>query len=330
MRLSLLFLAVLLISACCGNSRSTAQNESNTDNTSVNQIDSSIYIKPTNKSSVMELAQKIKQLGKNSIVLDICKRENYKLCGSRFGGLPDVPAGFEWPTYTSQNSYDKGQTYALDFMLQVNCADLAKYDTDHLLPDHGLLLFFYSLDSRATCIEPTQKDAARVYWFEDISTLAPIDEAAVPEDYYKLPMTKIAMSHEMSYPSIQEFLMIEPTTYEEYDTAQAELGTSNEGIFNALRMLGWPDTVQCSMPSDCELLEQGYDLSDYDKIPQQVKEQACKTALDRWVLLLQLNTVEEGEVATFGDDGTLFFFIPKEDLLARRFDRVWMQLQCIY
>lgn len=43
-----------------------------------------------------------------------------------------------------------------------------------------------------------------------------------------------------------------------------------------------------------------------------------------------MNTVEEGEVATFGDDGTLFFFIPKEDLLARRFDRVWMQLQCIY
>lgn len=155
MRLSLLFLAVLLISAGCGNSRSTAQNESNTDNTSVNQTDSSIYIKPTNKSSVMELAQKIKQLGKNSIVLDICKRENYKLCGSRFGGLPDVPAGFEWPTYTSQNSYDKGQTYALDFMLQVNCADLAKYDTDHLLPDHGLLLFFYSMASEVSGDNPT-------------------------------------------------------------------------------------------------------------------------------------------------------------------------------
>lgn len=133
----------------------------------------------------------------------------------------------------------------------------------------------------------------------------------------------------MSLPTVADYFDIDQTTYEEYEAAEAELDIDEERV-NSSRMLGWPDTVQCSMPSDCELLEQGYDLSDYDKIPQQVKEQACKTALDRWVLLLQLNTVEEGEVATFGDDGTLFFFIPKEDLLARRFDRVWMQLQCIY
>ena len=327
MRLSLLFLAVLLISAGCGNSRSTAQNESNTDNTSVNQIDSSIYIKPTNKSSVMELAQKIKQLGKNSIVLDICKRENYKLCGSRFGGLPDVPAGFEWPTYTSQNSYDKGQTYALDFMLQVNCADLAKYDTDHLLPDHGLLLFFYSMASEVSGDNPTKKDAARVYWFEDLSALAPIDEAAVPKDYQPYPITRISVSQEMSLPTVADYFDIDQTTYEEYEAAEAELDIDEERV-NSSRMLGWPVPVQGSMNVFCELLEQGYDLLDYNNIPKDVKEQAKKTAFDNWVLLLQLNTLEDGDLIMFGDWGCLYFFIPREDLLARRFDRVWMQMQC--
>lgn len=327
MRLSLLFLAVLLISAGCGNSRSTAQNESNTDNTSVNQIDSSIYIKPTNKSSVMELAQKIKQLGKNSIVLDICKRENYKLCGSRFGGLPDVPAGFEWPTYTSQNSYDKGQTYALDFMLQVNCADLAKYDTDHLLPDHGLLLFFYSMASEVSGDNPTEKDAARVYWFEDLSALAPIDEAAVPKDYQPYPITRISASQEMSLPTVADYFDIDQTTFEEYEAAEAELDIDEERV-NSSRMLGWPVPVQGSMNVFCELLEQGYDLLDYNNIPKDVKEQAKKTAFDNWVLLLQLNTLEDGNLIMFGDYGCLYLFIPREDLLARRFDRVWMQMQC--
>lgn len=41
-----------------------------------------------------------------------------------------------------------------------------------------------------------------------------------------------------------------------------------------------------------------------------------------------MNTLEDGNLIMFGDYGCLYFFIPREDLLARRFDRVWMQMQC--
>lgn len=51
--------------------------------------------------------------------------------------------------------------------------------------------------------------------------------------------------------------------------------------------------------------------------------------LDRWRLLFQLDSFQAGDFTlSFGDWGSIYFFIPKEDLAARRFDRVWLILQC--
>lgn len=150
-------------------------------------------------------------------------------------------------------------------MLQVNCADLAKYDTDHLLPDHGLLLFFYSMASEVSGDNPTEKDAARVYWFEDLSALAPIDEAAVPKDYQPYPITRISASQEMSLPTVADYFDIDQTTYEEYEAAEAELDIDEERV-NSSRMLGWPVPAQGSMNVFCELLEQGYDITIFPRM----------------------------------------------------------------
>ena len=53
----------------------------------------------------MNMKEKLESLGKNSIVLKIAKKEKYKLCATRFGGKPDVPPDFVWPTYEGE-SYD--------------------------------------------------------------------------------------------------------------------------------------------------------------------------------------------------------------------------------
>ena len=50
---------------------------------------------------------------------------------------------------------------------------------------------------------------------------------------------------------------------------------------------------------------------------------------DDWTLLFQLDTVEqEGFSLMFGDGGRIYFYIRKEDLRAKRFDRIWLVLQC--
>ena len=46
----------------------------------------------------MNMKEKLESLGKNSIRLKIARKETYKLGATRFGGKPDVPPDFVWPT----------------------------------------------------------------------------------------------------------------------------------------------------------------------------------------------------------------------------------------
>ena len=69
--------------------------------------------------------------------------------------------------------------------------------------------------------------------------------------------------------------------------------------------------------------------SGWNKIPKEVRQRAIESARDRWMLLLQLDTVECGDFEPmFGDCGHIYFYITKEELAARRFDQVWLILQC--
>ena len=50
---------------------------------------------------------------------------------------------------------------------------------------------------------------------------------------------------------------------------------------------------------------------------------------EEWTLLFQFGSILDGEdEVMFGDLGSIFFCIRKEDLAARKFDDVWLILQC--
>ncbi len=80
------------------------------------------------------------------------------------------------------------------------------------------------------------------------------------------------------------------------------------------------------------MASQGYYLGDkegWDRVPEENRKRAEETARDRWMLLFQLDTVVCGDFELmFGDCGRIYFYITKEDLKERRFDRVWLILQC--
>lgn len=98
----------------------------------------------------MNMKEKLELLGKNSIVLKIAKKEKYKLGATRFGGKPDVPPDFVWPTYEGESYDHVVKDRPLTFLAQFNCEELAQFDKEHLLPDHGLLSFFYETDTQWT------------------------------------------------------------------------------------------------------------------------------------------------------------------------------------
>ena len=141
------------------------------------------------------------------------------------------------------------------------------------------------------------------------------------------------MDSKTSYPSWQDFSEMVPDEDDDdaFGVAWEELtGEDPEDPDDRSQLLGWPDVIQNSMFAECDLVTQGYYLGNgWVKIPKEVRQQAEETACDRWMLLFQLDTVELGDFELmFGDCGHIYFYITKEDLAARRFDRIWLILQC--
>lgn len=237
-----------------------------------------------------------------------------------------------WPTYKGKYfDSDVEENRPLVFLAQFNCAEIVRFDTEHLLPDHGLLSFFCVNDIYAAT------NGGRVYWFEDTSVLYPTDYPADMRDEDKLYATTFEMKSECSYPAFEEYLKLFPDKnnlefetdddeelYEAFcdEFSAAWWNLSKDGNNNYL--LGWPINRQDSQFGWCELASLGY-AGGSRKIPHEVRQRAEESAHERWQLLLQLN---ESMLSGFCfSDGLLQFFISKEDLAARRFDRVWFTAQ---
>ena len=63
---------------------------------------------------------------------------------SHFWGNPSLPQGMEYPQYTD----DEGEDFPYVFICQINLRDLKTFcgDSQYLLPEDGLLLFFARID----------------------------------------------------------------------------------------------------------------------------------------------------------------------------------------
>ena len=67
---------------------------------------------------------------------------------------------------------------------------------------------------------------------------------------------------------------------------------------------------------------------DYEDLSDEEEAEVLQCAKD-WTLLLQLGTLTKGDwELMWGDCGSLYFYIRKEDLKNCRFDRIWFSLQC--
>lgn len=70
--------------------------------------------------------QLLRSLEKNSIRLTIAGPAPAGIAATRFGGVPDVPADFQWPIFTTA-TFDDDEILPrpLSFLAQFNCAELA-------------------------------------------------------------------------------------------------------------------------------------------------------------------------------------------------------------
>ena len=277
----------------------------------------------------MDMRDLLTRLRRSGIALEIADEEPYRCGGTRFGGRPDVPPGFVWPCFEGTGLEDgEKKNRPLAFLAQFALEEMRPFDTGHLLPDHGVLSFFYEVESQPWGFDPQDAGCARVFWFEDAAALAPAEYPPDLSQEARFPALHIGARQAFFYPQWEDFELAWPDAGAE-DFEEARDALIGEAAEDDSRLLGWPEILQNSMAVECELVTRGYYLGDWRDVPDEVYRRAKQTALDNWLLLFQLGPVASGDFELmFGDGGNLYFYIRREDLLSRRFERAWLISQC--
>ncbi len=272
------------------------------------------------------LKKVLKSLKKNQIQLVPSHRAVTRPDETKLGGKPFLPAGFEWPVFTDKN---EGITRPLSFFCQVNLKDIAPLDKDQMLPDHGMLYFFYECASFCWGFDPDDKGVAPVYYYEDTTGFVPCAVPAELDPEYTIPEISVQFTSGDSFPQFEEFECYSDLNpdWEDYDDVLEKLGVDPEEEGERHKLLGYADLIQGEILTECERARRGL----YSGNPESYRS-TTKDIADHakdWVLLLQLSTISKGDFEwMFGDCGSLFYYIRKEDLAARRFENGWFSVQC--
>ena len=280
----------------------------------------------------LQLKKILKALRKNEISVTVCKANpNASAYRSKFGGKPAVPADFVWPYFASADYDGETANRPLSFLCQINLEEIAVYDKENVLPKKGLLLFFYELETMCWGYDPEENGCARVYYFEDVNGLS---AAELPEDIredYRLKEYDLSFEAKASYPSFEELDCHAETDFdfEVYDEILEKMGCDIDPERH--KLLGYADPLQGEMLTECERVTRGLycgDAESYRNTPED-EEAAILEAAPDWILLFQMTSIDEEDCCLmFGDMGNIYFYIRKQDLQARNFDKIWLSLQC--
>lgn len=285
-----------------------------------------------NKEKLKELLLK---LAKNEIRISYQATDEALPAGSsKIGGNPSVPEDFVWPRYLGESYDDVIKERPLSFMAQIDLEEVKIYDEEQLLPQTGILSFFYEQMSMPWGFSPEDQGAAKVYYFPEKEKLISMEAPDDMDEEAVMPEFAVTFEKQISLPGFEDFrekIADVEIEWEDYDECCTECGYSPDEWGEVTKLLGYPDTIQSPMEEECEALRRGYRQGcpeDFEAIPESVWEDIREKSKD-WMLLFQMGTVEgEEQEYMFGDCGHIYFWIRKQDLKNREFDKIWLILQC--
>ena len=274
------------------------------------------------KHNLSHLADTFESYIRESLVLKTTSISNddVEIGLSKIGGLPDLSTSFEWPQWNNKH---------LSFVCQINLSDLPRMNFLNVLPQEGLLSFFYTFEQDAWGFSPEHKGGWRIIF----SLSETLSRHGLPNDLAakngKYSSCRISFQHSITIPNAESIYMKDfelknfDKNYinfcEEFDTMY-----SKENIIH--RLLGHPDPVQGAMEVECQLASNGI----YCGNPDGYKDPgapALRSGARDWRLLLQIDSDEKASMM-WGDVGRIYYWIRKDDLAARNFNNAWFDLQC--
>jgi len=239
---------------------------------------------------------------------------------NKIGGIPWLKKGEEWP-----RSKD-GEPFL--FLLQIDLEELAPFDIEKKLPLNGILSFYFS---------STNWEEGLVIYYEDKKDLV---QAELPNEYHKeqarkkLPMwkrlfkkrnhfqlykaCKLEFSVEYQKPGydsvqIRMFLKEHSSKHFEFiidDKKYDKVFFDKPIVQGNHHLLGYYDDLQ----GPYELQNPTNWLQFTGASKQQLQE------ANEWIVLLVLDADELTDMIWI--DGQLLFFIHREDLANKKFDRI--------
>lgn len=278
----------------------------------------------------MDLSAVFDEIKKNAIKLDFKNiiKEDLPVGTSKFGGKPDLPKDFKWFYYEGEDFSGETKKRPLSFLAQINCKEVKKYDEDNLLPEKGIIYFFYELSTMTWGYDPQHKGSAKVFYFDgDISELNRVDFPSDMQEDFKLPEIELGFCKKYDLPYYDEFIELHQyESWDEYDEIRALKGYDQEEVIS--KLLGYADVIQNGMLLECEEVVNGIYCGAIPEIePEKLKQ--MKENCNQWQLLLQLDTISTDDFELmFGDCGRIYFYIKKDDLKNCKFDDCWLILQC--
>lgn len=234
--------------------------------------------------------------------------------GSRFGGTALLPPGHDWPR--------TGDGKPLSFLALVNTADVQAPAEVPGLPADTLLGFFYEADEQQGWgFRPDDRQFSAVIPVPAASAVAvtaPPGALTFPA-YRMLPRT-VTTIPDQDEPPLEEL----DADFTAYQRLSEDLEPDDKAPWH--RMFGWPELVQSPMQLECQLASSGLNVGGPEGYRDPRAAELAAGAAD-WLLLLQLDT-DDALAWMWGDVGTIYYWIRRQDLLAGRFDQAWLIFQC--
>ncbi len=279
---------------------------------------------------LIKFSQKISNLQKNSIYITTIQVDDILIDvgTSKFGGLPDFPKGNEIPKWNNKS---------LAFIAQFNLREISKYDIDNLLPKTGFLYFFYDHQWEAFGYDQKDRDSFKVLYYnvspEELHRIQkPNDLDLIYQScILNFKNTLNVPPYESRYTENLAFNKEELKNYfkleKEVNFYEAPIFASDPSAQERIihKLLGYPNQIQDDMQYTCVLISNGrkygYPIEEHDPQRKQFEKE-----YDQWQLLLQIDS-DDNTKMEWGDVGRIYFWIKKEDLLNKKFEKCWILMQ---
>jgi len=235
---------------------------------------------------------------------------------SKLGGTPDLPTGLDWPDWKKAPQ---------SFITQIRLADVRPYDTNHLLPQQGMLWFFYDAQQQTYGADPADRGGWRVlFTTSDTPALqrTPFPASLPAESRFTACSLSFTSEITLSQQPQMDIPQYDWTADEQqkYENLLATFPNPTDHASIHHRLLGNPDTIQDDMREQCQLVSHGITDSGDPKAT------ALLNGAKDWQLLLQIDS-DEHLGMRWANTGMLYYWIAAADLQAQHFNTTWLVLQ---